>query len=666
MEAKKRNGSPRKRIGIDAVEGLEPGEEIWDTTVRGFGARRRGGPSVSYFVMFRTAEGRLRRYTIGQHGAPWTPEQARTKALSVLAEAKVQGRDPAATKKAAREAATVNDLCSLYWADAEAGKLMTRRRQAKKPSTLLSDKGRIDKHIRPLLGPMKVAAVTTADVETFMHNVAAGKTAVRTRTGNKRGLSNVRGGSGAASRTVGLLGAIFTYAVRKGMRHDNPVRGVMRPADGRRERRLSDDEYSALGEALAAAERESHWPAAVACARFLALTGWRSGEALGLRWADADLVGNIAILAETKTGRSERVLSHQACKVLKTMPHREDSGLVFPGSRGDGTMSGFRKMWSRIVKLGGLPADVTPHVLRHSFASVAADLGYTESTIAALIGHQGHTVTSRYMHPADEVLLAAADKVAQQISERMARRQGDGCRGAAPKTRPTAKARSSAHSDSDHAAGSLQPYVEDGTIFVPQMPQAFEAKDVREIAHAAGIAVKCDAAMIGSWLKAVVELFVSSAQIEEEHQAARKRMRSRKPAITKVARENLFYSLANIYYRMTGNSPSSHDTKGSGRINKSSAVVWVRGLLRHAHDRFEAAPGTEHHTIARRFVRILCLSDSRLGDLLVHNIAVAKGISRELPAATHGAPPKRGRGRPLGGRKAKVGLAPFAEKGFLD
>jgi hypothetical protein len=63
----------------------------------------------------------------------------------------------------------------------------------------------------------------------------------------KRGLSNVRGGRGTASRTVGLLGAIFTYAIRHGMRSDNPVHGVMRPVDGRRERRLSDDEYAALG-----------------------------------------------------------------------------------------------------------------------------------------------------------------------------------------------------------------------------------------------------------------------------------------------------------------------------------------------------------------------------------------------------------------------------------
>ena len=73
---------------------------------------------------------------------------------------------------------------------------------------------------------------------------------------------------------------------------------------------------------------------------------------------------------------------------------------------------GYRKMWLRIAKLGDLPADITPHVLRHSFASLAADLGYNEPTIASLLGHKTHSITSRYMHSADTVLLAAADAVA--------------------------------------------------------------------------------------------------------------------------------------------------------------------------------------------------------------------------------------------------------------
>ncbi len=96
--------------------------------------------------------------------------------------------------------------------------------------------------------------------------------------------------------------------------------------------------------------------------------------------------------------------------------------LAFPATRGDGDviMSGFKKLWKKAAKLGKLPADITPHTLRHSFASVATDLGYSDITIGALIGHKGRTMTSRYAHGADAVLLAAADAVANRVVEMMA------------------------------------------------------------------------------------------------------------------------------------------------------------------------------------------------------------------------------------------------------
>ena len=288
----------------------------------------------------------MRRFTIGRHGAPWTPDTAREEARRLLGEVAGKG-DPAADKKAKRAAMTVSELCAAYWADAEAGRLLTRRKAPKKPSTLVTDKGRVEKHIKPLLGRLKVAAVTREDIESFMHAVAEGKTAARTKTGKKGGLSNVRGGIGTASRTVGLLGAIFTYAVRHRMRSDNPVHGVMRPADGRRDRRLSDDEYAALGIALRKAETLTIWPAAVAMVRFLALTGWRSGEALALRWAEVDLARRTATLADSETGRSMRSLSYAACDVLRGV---SDAGeLIFPPTRGHGRMTGFRKLWNRIT-----------------------------------------------------------------------------------------------------------------------------------------------------------------------------------------------------------------------------------------------------------------------------------------------------------------------------
>ncbi len=423
----------RKRIGLNEVRALGAGEMVWDSAVSGFGARRQKSEAIAYVLLYRTTDGRQRWHTIGRHGAPWTPSEAREEARRLLGEV-VKGADPAGVKKAKREAATVAELCDLYLADAEAGRLLTRRGGTKKASTLATDRSRIDAHIRPLLGSMKVPAITRGDVEGFMHRVADGGTKRRAATGRKRGVSNVRGGRGAASRTVGLLGALFTYAVRKGLRADNPVQGVTRYADGRRERRLADAEYGALGAGLAksalprppaesrrkdGSPRSALWPAAIAAARFLALTGWRSGEALGLTWGQVDLARRTARLQDTKTGLSVRPLSRAACDVLRAQNSGGADALVFPATRGGGRMTGFPSLFARITNAGDLPADVTPHVLRHSFASLAADLGYSEPTIAALVGHKGHSVTSRYVHSADAVLLAAADVVADRMAEMM-------------------------------------------------------------------------------------------------------------------------------------------------------------------------------------------------------------------------------------------------------
>ncbi len=406
----------KRRIGLREVRAIPAQGIIHDDAIPGFAARRQKGSAVTYLLRYRTQDGRQRWHRIGRHGAPWTPDEAREEARRILGEV-ARGVDPAGEREAKRKALTVAELCERYLADAEAGRLLVRGGRAKRPLTLASDRGRIEGHIVPLLGRVAVKSVTRRDVERFMHAVAEGKSA-RRRLGKPRGVSNVRGGRGVATRTIGLLGAILAYAVERGLRDDNPAHGIRKFAENKRERRISDAEYADLGRALRAADGAT-WPPAVACLRFLALTGWRSGEALALRWQDIDLARRVAVLAETKTGRSVRPLSHAACDLLAALPRLGDGRLVFPATRGDGVMAGFKGFARRILALGNLPRDITPHILRHSFASTAADLGHSELAIASLLGHRLGSVTARYTHAADAVLLAAADAVARRILDLM-------------------------------------------------------------------------------------------------------------------------------------------------------------------------------------------------------------------------------------------------------
>jgi integrase len=244
-----------------------------------------------------------------------------------------------------------------------------------------------------------------------MRDVASGKTADDIKTGF-RGRAIVEGGAGTAARTIGLLGGILSFAVSEGIIPANPARGVKRPTDRRLEIRLTADQYRALGSALAEAVSAGENPAAILSIRLLALTGCRRGEIEGLRWDEVDLPGRCLRLADSKEGKSVRPLGGDAIALLKTIPRNGPH--VLPGTCPEKPFVGLPKAWTRIV--GANLPDLTPHGLRHAFASVAADLGYTEPTIAAMLGHATRSTTGRYIHHLDTALITAADKVTARIA----------------------------------------------------------------------------------------------------------------------------------------------------------------------------------------------------------------------------------------------------------
>jgi integrase len=316
--------------------------------------------------------------------------------------------------------ARVRQLCQAYLDAAANGLVLGKRGQPKKASTLYVDRGRITRHILPLLGNRPVRELTTPDIARFMRSVATGITAANVKTGF-RGRAIVKGGRGTAARTVGLLGGILSFAVTEGVITTNPARGIKRPADQRREVRLSLEQYRALGKGLAIALTDGENPTAILAIKLLALTGCRRGEIERLRWSELDVAGQCLRLNNTKEGRSIRPIGDAVVQLITKLPR--DGEFVLPGRITTRPFAGLSKGWRRIMKQVGFK--LTPHGLRHAFASVAADLGYAEPTIAALLGHATHSVTARYIHHVDAALVAAADSVSRRIVAAM---NGDAAR----------------------------------------------------------------------------------------------------------------------------------------------------------------------------------------------------------------------------------------------
>ncbi|MAN78380.1 MAG: integrase [Rhizobiales bacterium] len=396
---------------------------IWAGEPSGFGVRVFPNGSKIFYLDYRNDHGTRRRMRIGAYGKELTVEQAHRKAASMVSSIVGESADPMRDKRDARAAVTVSSLCDAYMAAAEAGTLLKKNGERKKTSTLEIDRGRIDRHIKPLLGSKRVAEIGRGDIRQFIKDVTAGKTAKVVKTDKLRGKAIVEGGAGTAARTTGLLSGIMSFAVDEEIIAANPVHGVPRPKDGKRDRRLTPDEMRALGDALSDAVTES-WQA-IAGIRLLSLTGARLSEIVKLQWSEVDLANQVLVYGDTKTGQSLRPLGSAAIDIIQATETMGGAGFVLPGARDTakpfGSLDTALERVTAKAKLEG----VTAHVLRHTFASIAADMNYSDGTIGALIGHKGHTVTSKYSHRLDAVLVAAANKVAAEVWRQMTGQGGN-------------------------------------------------------------------------------------------------------------------------------------------------------------------------------------------------------------------------------------------------
>lgn len=409
---------------VDAAAPPAEGEVwVWDTEIKGFILRVRKSGRKVYAVRYRLGS-RQATYTIGTHGSPWTPDDARSEAMDILRRVR-DGEDPTTAKRAAREALTVAQLIEAYVTDGPATK------PNKRASTWMNDASNLRRHVAPLLGRKLADSVSNADAARAYRDIVSGKTAVDVKTGH-RGRAIVTGGEGVARRTRTTAAAMYAWGIAHGVAKTNPFATVKLTAAPTRERFLSRQEAAAFLDKLTELENAGEVGGGFADAmRLLLLTGARKTEILALRWSEVDTDRRAILLPPERTkaggtsGERRVLLSPAALTILARRAADRDakaeadkvkapSPYVFPASRGEGPLIGLRRPFKMVMAAAKLDG-VRIHDLRHSFASFAVADKQSLFMVGKLLGHASTRTTERYAHLADDPLQDAVAAIGDRL-----------------------------------------------------------------------------------------------------------------------------------------------------------------------------------------------------------------------------------------------------------
>jgi integrase len=385
--------SQKIKLTKRAVDALVPPRQsetiIWDADLRGFGVRLSSTGRRTYFVQKRTKAGRQVRHKLGIHGE-LTVDQARAAAIRELGRI-ADGVDPIEEKRLAREAETkrlatltVAQLCDKFMADYV--------EVHDRPKTLSDYRLLIEKHIKPRLGAIKVPDLEQEDIAALHRDLKATPY--------------------IANRALAVLSKMCSLAWKTWkMRPDNPVIGLQRYPEEKRQRFLSPAELGRLSDVL------TNYPYKISAnaIRMLLLTGARKGEVLGMTWEQVESEPQIWIkpAALTKQKALHRVpLSPGAQQLLEDMRRFRKPGehYVFPGLGPGEHLGDIKKAWASVCRTAGI-SGVRIHDLRHTYASVLASSGLSLPVIGALLGHTQAQTTARYAHLADDPLREATNRV---------------------------------------------------------------------------------------------------------------------------------------------------------------------------------------------------------------------------------------------------------------
>ena len=226
--------------------------------------------------------------------------------------------------------------------------------------------------IIPTLGLHTVYSITKKDIEDFRDSRTASKSTI--------------------NRDIEVLRNFFNWAIENNYASDNPAKQVKRFKEiSKSPEAISKEECRKL---LDACDEEF-------IRTFIMIglhTGCRSNEILSLRWEDVRFDEGTFLLYNTKASKDEKIVMNGTLKNY-IVSIKRDQGYVV--SKSDGSKYGdIRKAWERVVNKAGIRR-ITPHVLRHTFATLLLNNGVSPRTVMALGRWSDLSLLRRYTHSTD-------------------------------------------------------------------------------------------------------------------------------------------------------------------------------------------------------------------------------------------------------------------------
>lgn len=234
---------------------------------------------------------------------------------------------------------------------------------------------------------------------------------------SRRGLS-----AATAARRRSSVRQFYRFALAEGWRTDDPSRRLDAPKQGRPlPKSLSRDEIDRLL-AAAAARDAAAGLRLVALVELAYASGLRVSELLGLK-VEAVRRDPAYLIVRGKGGKERLAPLNPAARTAlkawltardaRRKPETPDSPWLFPSSGRSGhlTPRRFAQLLDEAAVTAGLdPARVSPHVLRHAFATHLLEGGADLRVVQTLLGHADIATTQIYTH-------VATDRLAQVVQQ---------------------------------------------------------------------------------------------------------------------------------------------------------------------------------------------------------------------------------------------------------